>query len=320
MKLKFLLKFAVSIFMLALVLRYVNFHSLKVELLSLSIPTIAFIILWYSAGQCISAYKWTLIARAGGLQIRYTTALKAYFIGMFVNCYGFGVVGGDLARGLLLAEDHTVKAEALSSVVADRLHGLTVLALIAALGAISCLILGVYTQLPYLTYSLSALGACMVLSWFIGPKVLLALVPKSNSWRKKIESILAVFPKDPPTLGKITVISVCFHTTQIFLHWFIARMLGFSIPLEYLVVAIPVVNILSTLPISWNGLGVREKSYTSFLAPAVLSNSQAVALGAMWLLAVITSSAIGGIVAFFTEDFGVILKKPEMKAKSLADS
>ena len=77
---------------------------------------------------------------------------------------------------------------------------------------------------------------------------------------------------------------------------------GSHIPWHVLLVTIPVVNILSTLPISWNGLGMRENGYVFFLAPLILSREEAVAFGAMWLFAMTVSSAIGGLVAVFSKD------------------
>lgn len=311
MKLKFLIKFLVSLIMLLLVLRLIdfNFNSLKAQISNISIPAIVSILLWYAGGQCISAFKWSLIARSAKIPVNYPTALKAYFIGTFVNCYGLGVLGGDLARGLLLAEGHKLKAEAITSVLADRLHGLTILALIGACGSLLSILVGKYTQHPFLIYLLIVLGFGMAIGWFIGPAVLIRIIPAQNKWHAKIASILLVFPKQPSRIAIISAISVLFHFTQISLHWFIALQLGAHISLEYLLVAIPIVNIISTLPISWNGLGVRENSYVFFLVPAVLSSTQAVSLGAIWLLCVLVTSAVGGIIAFVTGDFEAVLRK-----------
>ena len=281
MKVRFLIKILVSLIMLGLVLRLINFNSLKIQLLSIPLPIMIVIILWYAIGQCLSAFKWSLIARFGGIPVNYATALKAYFIGTFVNCYGLGVLGGDLARGLLIAEGHSMKAEAVTSVLADRLHGLTILALIGSFGAIISLIFADYSQRAFLIYILVGAGSLMAVGWFVGPAALLKIIPHKNKWRTKIESVLSVFPKQPSKLALISAVSVIFHLTQISLHWYIGLQLGAHITLEYLFVAIPVVNIIATLPISWNGLGVRENSYAFFLVPAVLDYSQAVALGAV---------------------------------------
>jgi len=115
---------------------------------------------------------------------------------------------------------------------------------------------------------------------------------------------MAIFPRDPKTLIIITTLSIVFHLVQISLHAVMAAGMGIEISFTTLLLVIPFVNIVCSLPISWNGLGVREKAYTYFLAtaPAIVSYEQAVAFGAIWLLAVTVSSAIGGIVAMMSED------------------
>lgn len=262
----------------------------------------------YLLGQIISAFKWWVIARAGGLDSSLPNALKAYFIGMFVNCFGFGIVGGDLARGMLLTEGKGHKTPAVISVVADRAHGLAVLAL---LGAVATIFFKPASIDPQLLYLLFAIGLSIVVGWFIGPKILLRLVPPTKALHAKMLQISNVFPKDNRTIFWITLISILFHLLQITLHWIIGFGFGLNLSWTLLLVSIPFVNILSSLPISWNGLGVRENAYIFFLVPAALSNEQAIATGAIWLLAVTFSSAVGGIIAFSTKNFGLLKKLKE---------
>jgi hypothetical protein len=82
---------------------------------------------------------------------------------------------------------------------------------------------------------------------------------------------------------------------------------------------VPFVNIASSLPISWNGLGVREKSYQTFFvasAPGLMTSEQAIAFGALWLLAVMTTSAIGGIVAFVSGDLSSLKRSGSLDEAS----
>ena len=77
----------------------------------------------------------------------------------------------------------------------------------------------------------------------------------------------------------ITALSVLFHTLHISLHWVIAYGFGVEIPFHYLFVTIPFVNILSALPISWNGVGFRESGYIFFLVPQYLTGEQGYCYG-----------------------------------------
>jgi uncharacterized membrane protein YbhN (UPF0104 family) len=82
-----------------------------------------------------------------------------------------------------------------------------------------------------------------------------------------------------------------------------------------LLVTIPVINILSSLPISWSGLGVRENGYLFFLAPQFISREHAISFGVMWLLAMAISSAIGALVLVFSKDLGWKTERGRVKKK-----
>ena len=294
--------------MLLLVLRWVDLQQLKADLLQVPLWVGLTVLLGYLLGQVISAYKWWLLARSTEISVSFSSALKAYFIGMFVNCFAFGIVGGDVARGLLLAEGQRMKAPAIATVVADRAHGLAVLAL---LGVAATILFESGSLNPAFIYLLYVIGGGIVLGWYLAPKLALRFIRKENRFRKKIEQIQSAFPTDTSTVIAVTAISVCFHLLQIALHGVMAAGLGATVPWTLLLVTIPFVNILSSLPISWMGLGVREYAYIFFLTPLILTREQAVVLGAIWLLAVMLSSAIGGIVAVMTKDLQLLSKKAE---------
>jgi uncharacterized membrane protein YbhN (UPF0104 family) len=186
-------------------------------------------------------------------------------------------------------------------VFADRVHGITVL---AAIGVVSMVFSGrQHIGSEYLVL-LPVCIIAVVMAWYFGPSIALAVLPKGGALHRNMEQIAQVFPRDPATISYISLISVVFHLLQIGLHQIMAAGFGIQIPWPVLLVTIPVINILSSLPISWNGLGVRENAYIFFLAPLLLSREHAIAFGVMWLLATAISSAIGGLVLVFSKDLG----------------
>lgn len=301
-----LIKIVVSAVMLALVLHLTNFERLG-QVISQIPPLAALtVVAGYVLGQLMSSYKWYLIARSAGVATSYFNALRAYFIGMFVNCFGLGIVGGDIARGLLISKGDTHKLEAITSVAVDRVHGLAVLTLI---GMIATFALGTHAIDASLVPALITLSLGLLLAWFLVPPLLPKFLPAEHRFRRKLTNILRVFPRDPFTLIQITIISASFHCLQIALHRVIGHALGLELSWSVLFVVIPFVSIASSLPISWNGLGVRENAYRKLLSPTYLTVEQAVAFGVMWLFAVTVSSALGGIVAFLTDDFAQLNKE-----------
>ncbi|NDC39537.1 MAG: UPF0104 family protein [Proteobacteria bacterium] len=286
--------------MLLVVVRMAKFDQLRSVFERIPLSLLFIVVLAYALGQLLSSYKWCLIVRSAGVSASYKAALRAYFIGMYLNCFGLGTIGGDVARGLLIGAEENKKAIAVASVVADRLHGLAVL---SGIGAIAAFCFGVQSLDAWLVLVLISLGFGIVLGWAFVPPLLLRLLPTDNRLRAQIALLVGAFPRTPQVLVRITLISAFFHLLQISIHLVMALAVGVSVPWSLLLVTVPFINILATLPVSWNGLGVRERAYVFFLVPAVLQAEHAVAFGAMWLLAVTSCSAIGGIVAVLTKDF-----------------
>lgn len=311
---KRLIKVFITLALLVVVAFSVSFDKFLTTLSSISLSTALIVIVGYTIGQLMSSYKWWTIARSGGIDVTYTVALRAYFVGMFVNCFGsgLGTVGGDVARGVLLAHGLPKKTEGVAAVVADRIQGLTILSIIALVTST----LFHSDRVPeWMILGLLGLVVAFIAGWIIGPWIL-TILPGHNKVVVKLRQVAAIFPRDIKTIAIISAISVVFHCTQILLHAVMATAVHADIPLETLFVVIPLVNIASSLPISWNGLGVRENSYMFFLttAPALVSKEQAAAFGALWLLAVTATSAIGGIVALATGDLKLL--KAQVKKDS----
>ena len=311
MNTKSLIKLLLSILMVFIVFRSVDVENLKTTFVSMS-PVAAFLgSIGSTGGQRLRSVKWWTIARAGGITTPYPSALKAYYIGMFVNCFSFGMVGGDAVRGILVAQGQPKKTEGIASVIADRIHGLTVLSCFALA---TSFLMGNDRVPTNLIQGLLLMVACFCVGWVVGPWILANLpFVKETKIAAKLQQVAAIFPRDPKTLLIITGLSIVFHTSQILLHAVMAAGMGIDIPLATLFLVIPFVNIASSLPISWQGLGVRENSYIFFLtaAPAIVSREQAVAFGALWLLAVTVSSAIGGIVALISGDLRSLKTTPQ---------
>ena len=293
------IKILVSVAALAMAMRLVNPAELKESLLSIPLSILILVVISVFLSQLLSSYKWWLLASSGGISVPWSLAFKAYFFGMFVNCFGLGTIGGDVARGLVLGSPSRQKATALASVFADRVHGLTVLVGICLTSMVA------FGRGPiggeFLIFLIVSLLA-VVLGWYLGPAIALRILPRGGALHLKMQEIANVFPRKIATIAYLLAISLLFHLLQISTHQVMAYGFGIHIPWRTLLITIPVVNVLSTLPISWNGLGVRENGYVFFLTPLILSHEQAIAFGAMWLLATTTLSAIGGLISCFSSE------------------
>ncbi len=289
-----LAKIGVSLFLLAVVYSTVDFKQLLKTLSAISAPTAAIIVGMYIFGQILSSLKWRIFLTNAGIKRSFSETLRAYFFGMFVNTFGVGTVGGDLTRSLAIGPAKGERAASLATVVADRVHGLTILISIGAIAVfiVRPPILGAYA--PVLAI-LIVIG--LITGWFIGPKILTLIFHKDHRFGGAALQAANAFPSEIKPLLQATAISFAFHCTQILMHIIIARELMTGLSNSYLFATIPWVNAASALPISTNGLGVREYMYILLLTPAGVTHETAVAFGAIWIVTVSLVSAICGPLA-----------------------
>jgi glycosyltransferase 2 family protein len=232
----------------------------------------------YASSQVVSAIRWLLIARATGFVLRARTAVTYYFIGMFFNFLGPSLLGGDVVRSLYLAGGHERIAAAAATVALDRYVGFVWL---AVLGSVAQLAFGSFSIPVRLVWATHGLAIVALMSWFLLPAIASRRMP-SGFLRVR---------------AKVSAISVAFHGVQILAAVALARAVSPSTPWRYCFVFHPLVAIVSALPISVAGLGVRESSYVYFLASVGAAPvSEARAFAAAWLAAVTAASAIGGII------------------------
>ncbi len=292
-KKRLLIQLLVSAALLTFVLRRIDSAKLLAVLERVSFSSLALLVCFYLCGQLLSATKWRIFVRSAQIERSWTECARAYFLGMFVNSFGLGTVGGDVTRAVALRPEHGKRAAAFATVVADRLHGLCVLLTIGAVGIalVKPPVLGPYAgQLAWAAVIGLAVG------WFIGPPLLIRIANAGGRFGEAAAAIARAFPKRPAPLIAATAISALFHTGQLLMHWFMAYALGLSVPLGYLFATIPIANAASTLPVSIQGLGVRESAYLFLLQPIGVDPEVCFAFGALWFLTAQFVSAIGALV------------------------
>lgn len=291
------IKIIFSLVLLGYVARSVDFGRLTRLMMSIPLTTVCILCGGYFIGQVLSSLKWWILARSCRLDTSFLDTLRIYFTAMFVNLAGIGTLGGDMLRGILIGSSQAKKTVGIATVIADRVHGLAVL---AALGSVSIGVFSGGTLPATFAVALCVLGAAIMLGWFIGPRVLLAVMPASSFLHQKTADFSSAFPTQPRTIMTITLVSLVFHLLQVSLHLSIASGLGIQVSVTTLLTIVPFINIVSSLPISWQGLGVRETAYKFFFVPTICSTEQAVAFGALWLLAITSSALVGGLVGFLS--------------------
>lgn len=241
----------------------------------------------YCFAQVVSSYRWQLLAGAVGISVPLSRLVALYFVGMFFNLFLPTSMGGDVVRAWLLAEGPSRRWQAMLSVFSERFAGLLMLLLLACLATLANWnILPLWSLL--LVWAATGGGAVFV--------VLLPLLGRRYRRFREMAQALTLYRSQHGTLAVVSALSLFVQLAGIVQVWLLAQALGLEAPWVTFAVVVPLVTLLTLLPVSVNGVGVREAFLVLLLAPIGVPQEGAVALGLLWLAMLASASVLGGLV------------------------
>jgi glycosyltransferase 2 family protein len=225
------------------------------------------------AGNLLGVVRWGIFLRVLGIRIAPWDVLRLSFVGLFFNTFLVGAVGGDAVKVVWLAAKGQRKTAALLSVLMDRMSGFGAL--------IVCSLVFMSLQLEWLARSAVVAGlikvvfvylllivVLMVVSFVMSAKGLTSRLPKRFPFRGMIieftEAYLQFVIAWRQTL-LASLLSIGMLLAYFLTFYLSARAFGLRVPIGEFFAFMPAVDIISALPISLGGFGVREQLFATVL-------------------------------------------------------
>jgi uncharacterized protein (TIRG00374 family) len=268
----------------------------------------------YIVVEVAAAFRWHVLLKVQRIHLSLPRLSGLFLIGMFYNQFLPGGTGGDIIKSyFLLKETSDKKAGALLAVVFDRFIGLV--ALVTITGALISLRFDFLSQTPdtrrLLWLLLVILGASILalLSTFVitGFK-LFHLLPKKFPGREKLIEISAAYHLYAHHWRATLVAfgaSIVAHLATFATFLCAAYALGARVPLVNFFAVMPVERTISALPISFAGIGLREKVLQIMLHGLCgVSEATAILIGSLSFVIILICCVPGAIVYFFYKPSG----------------
>ena len=244
------------------------------------------------AGQLLSAIRWSWLARGLGLSVMMGRKIELYFLGMFLSLFLPSIIGGDVARGWLLAKGRKDAGwSAAASVVLERLNGLLGLLLLVSF----CLF---FLDLPW--------QWLLIWSTSVGV-VLLLVVTTPRWWRWLLASAwqgrfsgwrhVALTTADfYRAWWKSLPLSLLFQAMVVQSHLLLGMAVGMDLSWFAYGVIVCLTAIATAVPISFNGFGIREAGYVGMATWFGADPSSAAAMAALWVVVLLIAACPGGVI------------------------
>jgi len=257
-------------------------------------------------GLLISAYRWQLLLRAQNVEAPILDLIQSYLIGGFFNNFLPTRVGGDIYRmvdskkysGSLLRPFTVIFVERLSGVYALLLIGIAAVAFYPRFQEVKALAVALFV--------LAILGFLSMLLFYGSDhfgewlKRMTAKLPARLSGKMlSMFEAFWYFSRSRGVLIGTFLLALLLQINVILYYYFIARGIQMPVSFQEAAIVMPILICIQLLPLTPNGIGVREFSYIYWLRPFGVSEALAVAFSLWDYILTFFYGLIGGVLYLF---------------------
>ena len=259
------LRLAISVSLIVTIVQRAELDRAAEALRGADAVLLALAFVSYFVGYAVSVARWRVLLAVNAVRPRFGYLYWSFMVGVFFNQLLPSTIGGDLARYQYTAAGG--RAAALSAVVLDRALGTVVLFALAGVGLVIAHNSGVLPAgasaaiVAALIVGVIALGSAFLL-----PEPALALLRRivrlmprvAHSIFGRVFDAFAAFQGRYDVLLVAVAWSLVLQAVVIAHYCAISAALDLDVPLHAYVFIVPIATVITALPISINGIGVRE--------------------------------------------------------------
>ena len=268
-------KIGVSLVLLAILFSKIDAARLWSTARRASLPWLSVALVVYFLTVVACTWRWRLLLDAQDINVSERTLLGSFLVALFFNNFLPSNIGGDVIRIRDTARPSGSKTVATIVVLTDRVLGLMGLGLVAALGATLAAAAAGRGPAPILPTWLWAgllvgagLSAPVVLSPAGVGRILQPLTVFHPEWVggriEYLTAALARFRERPGVLAACFAISVFVQAMLVVVYIAVAYALRIDVTPWDLAVIVPISFVVQMLPVSVNGFGVREATFSFY--------------------------------------------------------
>ena len=293
-----IIQIVISVALIILLLRLINISDMFSLLKRANLYYFILLLALVTVDRIFMAYKWHLLLKVKDKSISLFSAIKTYYIGTLAGFFLPTTVGGDMVRVLKLRSEKKSGTDVLSSVIMERMLGFiasAILAPIAALFLISFLELDVWRFLWIAGAFLLFFIVLIVISFsgFIVRKIDRSKKLSGNIFFGKFKKLYlsyAEYKNHKGLLAVFLILSILEQIMPVIGNYLACRALNLSVPFVYFLLIIPLIQLVSRIPISFEGIGVNEGLLVYFFTLLGLSTTGAFTIGLLGHIALIIAA------------------------------
>ena len=287
-----------SAVMLALLLVILPFDEIIETLGRMPLPVWLIGLAVYLCLHFIGVVKWRLMSNSAGAGMPLSVAARCYYAGLFGNTFLPSIVGGDVVRAGLALKHVRSKSGLLFGSFIDRLLDFVALIAVAGIGALL-----LPTALDPQSRRIFLAACAFVGLLAVGGFAALAVVPARRvpfRVRRKLVHLrkaMRAIAERPAAVTMVLTLGITLQFTLVVLNAWLSSAVGIHISLAMWLFVWPLAKLSGVLPVTQNGIGVREAAQVVLFAPFGVAAVSAVAAGLVFESIILAGGLLGGLLS-----------------------
>lgn len=317
-KFKFPLKILISVGILGLIIQRMDIDILKEASHRIDASAWAFATLLILIQLFLISYRWMLLINVGKHRMSYPVSLQVTLASQIANLLLIPIIAGAAVRITVCLQKGASLFKSIFATAIDRVMTLAALSLFCAVFLPS---LSHFVELKYLRDLAVVAGVTLIIIFVFMPLFILLVLPKlperlvsKANMRSGVRYLISLF-NNHFLMAKIVFLSLLAQMCFFAATYLIAVSAGITLSALQMMVVLPAIALVSSLPLSIGGWGVREGAFIFGLGllavPAEVAFSASVQIGFIGILSVI----IAGLPALFMGKFYRLFVKVRQKNK-----
>jgi uncharacterized protein (TIRG00374 family) len=306
-RIKPLIKIVISLGLLAYTMHLVDWRNGLALVPRANIALMILAVVFLTLERVVSVVKWLLLLRVKEPSISFWRLFIINYVGGFWGLILPSSVSADIVRGYYLSRTAAGLAVTVTSMLVDRI--MAGLALVSLAGVGAWLAGDKFGFVHHRAVIAVGVVVCaLAVCWLFRPASLRwidrRIVQHITRWnlnkhiRGWVVSCLE-YRSHPGLLVLSFLLSVLVQVIRVLIFYTVA--VGFNVhaPALYYFMFIPLIMVLIMLPISFNGIGIREGAFVAFFAMVGVGSADAFVVSFSVSLLTTLTTAVGGIIYLF---------------------
>jgi glycosyltransferase 2 family protein len=292
-------KISITGWLLWYLIEKIDFQSVILQLRSMQPLWAAAAVITLLVQLLLVGIRWYFVGQLVGAKLSLPQALRLVLIGQFFNQLLPSSIGGDAVRTWMATRDGISLGRAAASIICDRAVGLVVVVYVASLSLLMLPVAwqpGIFAAGKFVLYLAAIVAVGLLVLLLLGAKIAklmmdFRLTRPFGVLIRDMRIVLFTSFKSLQIIGLSTVVQVL----MVLVAYFFAKGINADLGFAYGLVLIPMIMLVSMMPVSFAGWGLRESAMVIGLGFIGITAVDALAISVSFGIAQIVIGLPGGV-------------------------